>query len=108
MNLYLSDGKETMWRKKGTVNDPKHTASSVKHGGGGAMALSGKLFEFEDQGQFNLSSGKHVTIFYSFWRAVLNEKNMIFRQNKKNIHIFILFKSFHAPALNAWFLFLEH
>ncbi len=76
MNLYLSDGKETMWRKKGNVNDPKHTASSVKHGGGGVMAwhawlslkqaLSGKLFEFEDQGQFNLSSGKHVTIFYSF------------------------------------------
>ncbi len=28
---------------------------------------------------------------------------MIFCQNKKNIYIFILFKSFHAPALNAWF-----
>ncbi len=32
MNLYLSDGKAKMWRKKGTANDPKHTASSVKHG----------------------------------------------------------------------------
>ncbi len=27
-----------MWRKKGTANDPKQTASSVKHGGGGVMA----------------------------------------------------------------------
>ncbi len=27
-----------MWRKKVTANDLKHTASSVKHGGGGVMA----------------------------------------------------------------------
>ncbi len=27
-----------MWRKKGTANNPKHTASSVKHDGGGVMA----------------------------------------------------------------------
>ncbi len=27
-----------MWRKKGTAKDPKHTASSVKHGGGGVVA----------------------------------------------------------------------
>ncbi len=38
MNLYLSDGKAKMWRKNGTANDPKHTASSIKHGGGGVMA----------------------------------------------------------------------
>ncbi len=35
-------------------------------------------------------------------------KNMIFRQNKKNVHIFLLFKSFHAPALNACFFLLEN
>ena len=55
-----------------------------------------------------MSSGKHVTIFCSLWRAVLSEKNTIFRQNKKNVHISILFKSFHPPALNAWFFLLEH
>ncbi len=27
-----------MWRKKGTANDLKHTASPVKHGGGVVMA----------------------------------------------------------------------
>ncbi len=31
-------GKQKCGEKKGTVNDPKHTASSVKHGGGGVMA----------------------------------------------------------------------
>ncbi len=40
-------------------------------------AVLNKLFEFEDQGKLNLfilSSEKHVTIFCSFWRVVLNEQ----------------------------------
>ena len=38
INFYQSDGKAKVWRKKGTAHDPKHTSSSVKHGGGNVMA----------------------------------------------------------------------
>ena len=34
INLYQNDGKAKVWRKKGSAHDPKHTSSSVKHGGG--------------------------------------------------------------------------
>ena len=37
INLYQNDGKRRVWRRKGTAHDPKHTTSSVKHGGGSAM-----------------------------------------------------------------------
>ncbi len=38
INLYQSDGKRRVWRRKVTAHDPKHTTSSVKHGGGSVMA----------------------------------------------------------------------
>uniref|UniRef100_A0A8C5MJ28 Transposase n=1 Tax=Leptobrachium leishanense TaxID=445787 RepID=A0A8C5MJ28_9ANUR len=38
INLYQSDGKSRVWRRKGTAHDPMHTTSSVKHGGGSVMA----------------------------------------------------------------------
>lgn len=38
INLYQSDGKRRVWRRKGTAHDPKHTTSSVKHDGGSVMA----------------------------------------------------------------------
>ena len=37
INLYQNDGKRRVWRRKGTAHDPKHTTSSVKHGGGSVM-----------------------------------------------------------------------
>uniref|UniRef100_A0AAZ3QDP7 Transposase n=1 Tax=Oncorhynchus tshawytscha TaxID=74940 RepID=A0AAZ3QDP7_ONCTS len=38
MNMYQSDGKRKVWREKIHAHDPKHTTSSVKHGGGDVMA----------------------------------------------------------------------
>ncbi len=33
INLCQNDGKKKVWRKLGTAHDPKHTTTSVKHGG---------------------------------------------------------------------------
>ncbi len=41
------------------------------------------------------------------WRAVLNGKKWYFNKIR-NLDIFILFKSFHPPALNASCFLLEH
>ena len=43
-----------MWRKKGTANDPKHTISSVKLGGGG-VSRTGPL-NFNDDLMYDGSS----------------------------------------------------
>lgn len=37
-NLYQSDGKAKMWRKKGSAYHPRHTTSSVKQGGDSVLA----------------------------------------------------------------------
>ena len=37
INLYQNDGKRRVWRREGTAQDPKHSTSSVKHGGGSVM-----------------------------------------------------------------------
>ncbi len=72
MNLYLSDGKAKMWRKKGTANNPKHTASSVKRGGGVVMAWAcmavsgtGRLnftddLMYDDSSRMNLEGYKTI------------------------------------------------
>ncbi len=55
-----------MWRKKRTANDPEHTASSVKHGGGGVvawarMAVSGTgPLNFTDDLMYDDSSRIHL------------------------------------------------
>ncbi len=38
INLYQTDGKKKVRRKKGTAHDPKHTTTSVKHGGSSVLA----------------------------------------------------------------------
>ncbi|CAJ0938076.1 unnamed protein product, partial [Ranitomeya imitator] len=43
INLYQNDGKKKVWRRKGTAHDPRHTTSSVKHGGGNIQPNAAKL-----------------------------------------------------------------
>lgn len=38
INLYQSDRKAKMWRRKESAHDPKHINSPVMHGGGDVMA----------------------------------------------------------------------
>ncbi len=60
-------GKQKSGEKKGTVNDPKHTASSVKHGGGVVMAFSGTGplnftddLMYDDSSRMNLEGYKTI------------------------------------------------
>ncbi len=45
---------------------------------------------------------------FSFLSVVPIENNMIFQQNKKHVHIIILFKRLHPLARNALCCLLEH
>ncbi len=67
-----------MVEKKGTVKDPKHTASSVKHGGGDVMAWAcmamvsetGPLnftddLMYDDSSRINLRVQNHLAYQYS-------------------------------------------
>lgn len=40
MNYYQNEGKAKVWKKKGSAYDPRDTSSSVKHGGGHALACA--------------------------------------------------------------------
>ncbi len=63
-------GKQKCGERKGTANDPKHTASSVKHGGGGVMACmavseTGPLnftddWMYDDSSRMNLEGYKTI------------------------------------------------
>ncbi len=70
MNLYLSDRKaKNVEEEKGTANDPKHTVSSVKHGGGvvmawACMAVSGTgPLNFTDDLMYDESSRMNLEVY---------------------------------------------
>ncbi len=91
--LNLSDGKAKVWREKGTTNNPKHTASSVKHGGGGILAWAciaasgtGSLnftddSMYDDSSRMNLDGYKHE--FHQLKRRVKAET----LQNKQQLEL---------------------
>ena len=75
INLYQNDGKRRVWRRKGTAHDPKHTTSSVKHGGGSVMAWAcmaangtGSL-EFIDDVTADKSSRMNSEVFWAILSA---------------------------------------
>ena len=75
INLYQNDGKRRVWRRKGTAHDPKHTPSSVKHGGGSVMAWAcmaangtGSLV-FIDDVTADKSSRIHSKVFWAILSA---------------------------------------
>ena len=83
---YLNDGKRRVWRRKtahdpkhttssvkhgggrkGTAHDPKHTTSSVKHGGGSVMAWAGSLVFIDD-----VTADKSSRMNSEVFRAILS------------------------------------
>ncbi len=67
MNLYLSDGKAKVWRKKGTAKDPKHYSLIRKawwrwcHGMGmrGCLNFTDYLM-YDDSSRMNLEGYKTI------------------------------------------------
>uniref|UniRef100_A0AAQ4PUA3 Transposase Tc1-like domain-containing protein n=1 Tax=Gasterosteus aculeatus aculeatus TaxID=481459 RepID=A0AAQ4PUA3_GASAC len=60
-----NDGKRRVWRSKGTAHDPKHTTSSVKHGGGTVVAANGTgSLVFIDDVTADKSSRRNSEVFF--------------------------------------------
>ncbi len=79
INLYQSDGKRRVWRRKGTAHDPKHTTSSVKHGGGSVMvwacmAASGTgSLVFIDDVTADKSSRMNSEVFGQYYLLIFSQ-----------------------------------
>lgn len=93
INLYQSDGKRRVWRRKGTAHDPKHTTSSVKHGGGSVMAWAcmaangtGSLVYIDDV-TADKSSRMNSEVFWATFSAHIqpNASTLIRRTMTQNI-----------------------
>ncbi len=108
MNLYLSDGKAKMWRKTGTAKDPKHTASSVKNGGGAVitwacMAASGTgPLNFTDDLMYDASSRMNLEGYKtilppdslgsaSYCIRTMTQNTLPVQSVRSHIHLLIIF-----------------
>ncbi len=71
-------GKQKCGEKKGTANDPKHKASSVKHGGGcvmACMAVSGTgPLNFTDDLMYDNSSKMNLKGYKTILPTNIQEK----------------------------------
>ncbi len=86
-------GKQKCGEKKGSEKDPKHTASSVKHGGGVVMSMYDCPLNFTDDLMYDDSSRMNLEMYKTILSTNIQEnatrfigKSFILHQDNNTKH----------------------